>query len=70
MKYNPVTHFISSKECPYTVHGKNIAELRRAKLRKIAESIAVNAEGTKNDILGRVISRLRAMNSEKELTER
>lgn len=67
MKYNPTVHFISPRECPYTANGQNIAELRRAKLRKIAESIKVDSTGSKNEILGRVITRLRSLNSDKEL---
>lgn len=67
---NVTTHqYIAAKNCPYTVEGTNLVELRRAKLRKIAEAVKVSPEGSKNDILHRLITKLRAMGSEKELTE-
>ncbi len=67
MKYIP-THFIAAKDCPFTYKGQNLTELRRVKLRQIAKSLEIESNGPKNEILGLVINRLRAMESDSEIT--
>ena len=63
------TRFISVKDCPYTQHGTNLAEIRLAKLRPIAKSLEVDSEGTKNDVLTLIIGKLTAMEAPQELSE-
>lgn len=67
MKNNFVT-YISAKQCPYSFEGKNLTEFRRAKLRKIAQAVKVNAEGSKNELLQRIIGKLNLIGAEKELS--
>jgi len=62
-------HFISPKDCPFTLNGKNLVELRRAKLRTYAKALGVDADGTKNEILGGLIVRLRSAEAESEISE-
>ena len=67
MKQTFVT-YISPKQCPYTVDGKNLTEFRRAQLRKVAQAVKVKAEGSKNELLQRIIQKLNLINANKELT--
>lgn len=67
MKTNATIHFIGARECPYTLNGRKLTEMRRSELRGIARRIKVNADGTKNELLHRLIARLGAMGVEKEL---
>ena len=66
---NKYIHFIAPKDCDYTLFGKNLVEMRRAELRKLAKALDINADGTKNDILGGLIGKLKAMEAETELSE-
>lgn len=67
MDYNQ-KHFIAAKDCPFTYKGKNLAELRRAKLRKIATAIGIEDNNKpKNDILAAMVVRLKTIGSEKEI---
>ena len=66
---NAPVRYISVKDCPYSIEGNNLAEMRRARLRKIAIAISVSAEGSKQDILKRVIGRLKASGAPKELND-
>jgi len=63
------TRFLSVKDCPYTQHGRNLAEIRLAKLRPIAQSLEVNSTGTKNDVLTLIIGKLNAIEAPNELSE-
>lgn len=68
MKITPV-HYIAPKECPYTYRGRNLAEMRRAKLQRIAKTLEVDIEGSKNELVGRIIDRARALEMNAELSE-
>ena len=68
MQYNNV-HYIAPKECPFTWKGENLAELRRVKLVRIATALKVDATGSKNEILGRLVNYLKATEAESELSK-
>ncbi len=57
-------------ECKYTLNGENIAAMRRARLRKIAQQFDLDAEGEKNDILRRIVAHLQAIEAPLELSEK
>ena len=65
---NPVV-YIAPKDCPFTINGENLAAMRRAKLRRIAKSLKVSADGSKQEILKRVIGRLKAADAPRELSD-
>ena len=69
MQYTNGVHFIGPKDCPFKYMGKNLFELRRPKIRKIAAALNVPNDGTKNEILGAVITRLKTMGAQEEITE-
>ncbi len=62
-------HFLGANEVKYTYQGQRISELRRAKLQPIAKALGVEPMGSKNEILGRVVGRLRALESAQEITD-
>lgn len=64
---NRAIHFLSSKEVPYSLRGQNLATMRRARLRLIAQALGVSPDGSKNDILHRLLARLKASEADKEL---
>jgi len=61
--------YICPKQCPYTIEGVNLAEMRRAKLRTIAKKLKLSPDGTKQEILRRLIGRLAAAEAPSELTD-
>lgn len=63
---NPV-HYLGVKECPFSIRGQNLVGLRRARLRPIAKALEVDPNGTKQEILKRIIAKLKAQESEPEL---
>ncbi len=65
---NPV-NYISSRQCPYSLNGENLAAMRRAKLRQIAKSLKVSPDGSKQEILKRLIGALGVASAPKELTD-
>lgn len=67
MKQTFVT-YIPPKQCPYTVDGKNLTEFRRAQLRKVAQAVKVDADGSKNALLQRIIHKLNLIGANKELS--
>ena len=62
-------HFTGHNECKYTLNGENIAAMRRASLRRIANQLKVPAGGTKNEILQRLIMHLKTTEAPLELSE-
>jgi len=62
-------HFISSVNCKYTLNGKNLAELRKVKLRPIARALGVIQDGSKNDMLAAIIAILNSKSAEPELMD-
>lgn len=64
---NKPIRFLCSRDCPYTLRGQNLATLRRARLRPIAIALGLEGEGSKNELLHRLIARLKAANADKEL---
>ena len=63
------THYISPHDCKDRHKGKNIWEMRRARLRLIAGALGLNMEGTKNEIIKRLIHKLDDMGAETEISE-
>ncbi len=59
--------YLAPKDCPFTLNGENLAAMRRAKLRKIAKSLKVSPDGSKQEILKRLIGTLRVAGVPKEL---
>lgn len=68
MRVTSATHFIGAREIKYTLHGRRLSELRRAELRPLAKMLKVNSDGTKNEILFRVVAKLDALGSEAEIS--
>ncbi len=64
-----VTRIIAAKDCEFTLNGKNLAEMRRFRINRIATAIKVDVEDSKNATLTRVLGRLRAMEAAPELSE-
>ena len=67
MQFN-TTHYIAAKDCPYTLNGENLAEMRRARLNKIAMALELGPLNTKNETLGAIMARLNAIEADKELS--
>ena len=67
MQFNH-THYIAAKDCPYTWKGQNLTEIRRATPKKIAEALKVGGDGSKNELLQRIIVRARSLEAPEELT--
>ena len=65
---NPI-RYLGPKDCPFTIDGQNLAEMRRAKLRLVAKSFDVSPEGTKQEILIRLIGKLKVSGAPKELND-
>ena len=64
------THFIGPKDCPYRMNGVNLVELRRTDLLKLGRAVKLtDVSGTKNEILGSIIVRLRSMEAPRELSK-
>ena len=68
MKFNR-THFIGAKDCPFTLDGENLAEMRRARLNRIANRIKVEQKDTGNGTLGAIIVRCKSLKYPNELRE-
>ena len=65
---NPI-RYLGPKDCPFTIDGKNLAEMRRSDLRPYAKKFGVSADGSKQEILQRLIGRLKVADAPKELNE-
>ena len=65
---NPIV-YLGPKDCQFTKNGQNLAEMRRAVLRPIAKSIKVSAEGSKQEILRKIIAKLKVIDAPKELSD-
>jgi hypothetical protein len=64
-----VETIINHLNCPYTLDGENLANLRRVKLQDIGKAIGVVGDMSKNELLTRIMAQLSAMGSEKELSK-
>jgi len=62
-------NMIGPTHCKYRLHGKNLVELRRARLRLIAGSLGLSQDGSKNDLLKSLIGKFNAMGAETEISE-
>lgn len=67
LQQNKVIHYLGAKEVKYTLNGQKLNELRRARLRQLAMALKVNADGSKNDLLHRIISKLNSVGAEPEI---
>ena len=66
---NTPIHYLAPKECPFTIDGKNLVTFRRARLRQIAKSLNVSPDDSKQDILKRIIAKLKVTGAPKELSD-
>lgn len=69
MIQNRGTVYMAAKDCPFTFKGQNLTELRRARLRLIAKAINIPEynELPKNELIVRLIGKLKALGAESEL---
>ena len=65
---NPI-RYLGPKDCEFTINGQNLVEMRRAKLRLVAKSFGVSPDGSKQNILQRLIGKLKVAGAPKELNE-
>ena len=68
IKNNPI-NYLGCKDCPFTLNGTNLVEMRRSELRPYAKAMNVSAEGSKQEILKRMIARLKVNDAPKELND-
>ncbi len=61
--------YLAPKNCPYSFNGQNLAAMRRAKLRQIAKALKVSPDGSKQEILKRLIGALGVAGAPKELND-
>ena len=67
--------FISPATCPFKFNGRNLAEMRCAKLAKVARDVnavtggSIDTNGIKNDMLTKIIAIGKARSWEPELSE-
>ncbi len=62
-------HYISPRECKYTLNGENIAGMRRARINKLAKSLKVEPKIPKYETLGAIMARLNTIEAPNELSE-
>lgn len=60
---------INFRNCPYSINGENLANLRRAQLQPLAAAIGIRGEFTKNQLLTMMLAKLAAMDASKELSD-
>lgn len=60
---------INFRNCPYSLKGENLANLRRAQLQPIAAAVGIRGELTKNQLLTLLIEKLSAMGVSSDLSE-
>lgn len=60
---------INFRNCPYSLKGENLANLRRAQLQPIAAAVGIRGEFTKNQLLTMLIEKLSAMGASADITE-
>lgn len=61
--------YLAPKQCPFTINGQNLAAMRRARLREVAKAIGVDPGGSKQEILKRLIGKLKVTGAPKELSD-
>ena len=65
-----VEQMLGVKDCPYTFRGENLAQLRRARLFRVAQAFDLgDPAASKNQLLTNLIAKLRMMNAETEITD-
>lgn len=64
-----VETIINYRNCPYSLNGENLANLRRAQLQPIAAAVGIRGEFTKNQLLTRLIEKLSAMGASSDIAE-
>lgn len=64
-------NFISANQCPYTIDGRKLIEMRKAALAQYAESLGVSirADTSKNDVVVQMMTKLEAMGAPYELND-
>ena len=61
--------YLAPKDCPFSIDGQNLVEMRRARLRQIAKAVGVSPDDSKQSILKRIIGKLKVAGAPKELTD-
>ena len=65
-----VTQIIGHRECPFTLNGVNLSELRRAQLFRIGQVLDIaTPQSSKNELLTGIISKLKLVNAEQEISD-
>ena len=67
--HTTVETIINFRNCPYTLNGENIANLRRVEVQNLAAVLGIRGEFSKNQLLTRMIEKLAAVDAPKELSE-
>ena len=63
------TVVINHRNCPYTIKGENIANMRRAQLQRIGAKLGITGDMSKNDLLTRLMATFEANQLEHEIGE-
>ena len=59
---------INFRNCPYTIGGENLANLRRVKLQQLARKAGIDVgDQSKNQLLTQLLAKLSAMGAPSEL---
>ncbi len=62
-------NFLSEKDVKYSLGGKNLFQMRRARLRLLAKRLGLPSEGAKNDLLRLVVAELDRKKAPNELQD-
>ena len=62
-------HYLGSPEIKYTINGKNLYEMRRAELSKLASRLELPTRGKHHELLSVITHKLNILGAPDELTE-
>lgn len=63
------TNYYADSTCPYTLDGVHLTSLRRAVLAIYAEPLGIDPTLPKNEMIGQMMAKLRAMDADTELKD-
>ena len=66
---NTPVNYIAPKQCEFSKGGQNLAAMGRVRLRQIAKSFGVSPDDSKQEILKRIIGKLKVIDAPKELND-
>lgn len=70
MQITSTVNVLGARDCRYTLDGKNLANMRRAELFRIARCFDLgNPDASKNELLSGLIAKLNLMGAEDELAD-